>query len=287
MKKLVGTTILLLSILACGMPTQASSPTPSAIDTEVAATLTELTTVEPTNTEVPATQESGGLTPDGNSVDTENVSFLIPNGIANDATSITTTEVEYPYINPSNGDMPQHIKLTLNLYALSGTQFEPHIIIFHSSEYSKYSEMTAGIINTMQTSQYMDSQTLPENLGSEFTAQIHAVNFKNGHGVRYLTQVFTNFLPVNNKDLFYYYQGMTDDGQYYVQAILPINAPFLSADDNPNSPLPTDGILFNMDDFSSYLSATAQKLNTTDTFSFTPYLDHLDAMMESLVVTGF
>ena len=284
-KKLFGVVVLFLAMLACGL--NPSTPGPAeqpGIETVVAATMAAITANAPDAT---ATQDGGQLTPDGTTINTAEASFLIPNGVANDATSAMTTDVEYPYINPSNGDMPQHIKFTLNLYALNGTQYQPHILIFRSAEYAQYSEKTAGVINTLQTQQYIDGQPLPESLNSEFSTQVHAVNFKNGHGVRYLTQVFTNFLPVNNRDLFYYYQGTTDDGQYYVQAILPINAPFLAADDNPNTSLPADGIPFNMDDFSGYLGTVGQKINATDSFSFTPYLDHLDAMMESLQVTGF
>lgn len=292
-KKILGWAGILFFALACGLAAPAT-PMPSqlGVETIVAATFEALTAAPSVaeasaTTPVIATQDSGQLTPDGTPVNTAEVSFFIPNGIANDVSSVTTTEVEFPYINPSNGDMPQHVKLTLNLYALHDTQFEPHIMIFRSTDYSQYTENTAGIISAMHSLQYVDGQPLPETLDSEFSAQIHAVNFKNGHGVRYLTQVFTNFLPVNNKDLFYYYQGMTDDGQYYVQAILPIHAPFLSADDNPNTPLPADGIPFNMDDFPGYLDAVAQRLNSADTFSYTPYLEHLDAMIESIQVTGY
>ena len=42
-----------------------------------------------------------------------------------------------------------------------------------------------------------------------------------------------------------------------------------------------------MDDFPGYLDAVTQRLNSTDTFSFTPYLEHLDAMIESMQVTGY
>jgi hypothetical protein len=285
-KKFLGLTGVLFFALACGLGTP-STPLPSqqGVETIVAATFSALTAIAPPTAE--ATQESGQLTPDGAPVNTAEVSFFIPNGIANDAASVTNTEVEYPYVNPSNGAMPQHVKLTLNQYALNGTQLEPHIMIFRSAEYGQYTENTASIINEMQSLQYVDGQPLPEKLGSDFIAQIHAVNFKNGHGVRYLTQVFMNFQAVNNTELHYYYQGITDDGQYYVQAVLPINAPFLAVDGDPNGPLPAEGIPFNGDDFSGYLNAVAQRLNSTDTFSFTPYLEHLDAMIESIQVTGF
>lgn len=285
-KKLLILAGFLLINQACGSVTPGTTvPPQQEVETIVAATVSVLTASAPPTME--ATQESGQLTPDGTPVNTAEISFLIPNGIANDATSVTNTEVEYPYVNPSNGAMPQHVKLTLNLYALNGTQFEPHIMIFRSAEYAQYTENTASIISEMQALQYTDGQPLPEKLGNDFIAQIHAVNFKNGHGVRYLTQVFMNFQAVNNTELHYYYQGMTDDGQYYVQAILPINTPFLAANGDPNGSLPTDGIPFNGDDFSGYLNTVAQKLNSTDTFSFTPYLEHLDAMIESMQVTGY
>ena len=285
-KKFLGLAGILFFALACGLAAPATSvPAEQSVETIVAATFSALTASAPPVAE--ATQESEQLTPDGTPVNMAEVSFLIPNGIANDATSVTNTEVEHPFVNPSNGTMPQHVKLSLNLYALSRTQLEPHILIFRAAEYAQYTERTAKTISEIQALQYVDGQPLPETLDSDFMAQIHAVNFKNGHGVRYLTQVFMNFQAVNNTELHYYYQGVTDDGQYYVQAILPINAPFLAVDGDPNGPLPADGIPFNGDDFTGYLNAVAQKLNSTDTFSYTPYLEYLDAMIESMQVTGY
>lgn len=292
-KKFLGLVGILFFMLACGLGTP-STPVPAgqSVETVVAATFQALTAAPPAveataTTPAEATQDSGQLTPDGTPVNTAEVSFFIPNGIANDASSATTTEVEFPYINPSNGDMPQHVRLTLNLYGLNGSQHEPHILIFRSDEYAQYTENTVNIISAMKALQYVDGQPLPDSLDSDFMAQTHAVNFKNGRGVRYLTQIFTNFNPVNNGDLLYYYQGMTDDGKYYVEAILPIGASFLAADDNANTPLPADGIPFDMNNFQGYLDAVAQRLNSTDNFSFTPYLDYLDAMVESMQVTGY
>lgn len=279
MKKKLGILAGLFIILACGGTAPAATPN---VDSIVTQTLQALTAAPPA-----ATPEPEQLTPDGTQVDTAEISLLIPNGVANDATSVTTTEVELPYINPGFGDMPSHIKLTLNLYALSGARLEPEILIFRANEYTGYSELTGMMMEELRSLQYTDGQPLPEHLGSEFSAQIHGVNFQNGHGVRYLTQIMTNFMPINNHDLYYYYQGMTNDGNYYVQAILPINAAFLPADDNPNTPLPADGIPFNMDDFPGYLDAVAQKLNTTDSFNFNPYLHALDELISSMQVKGF
>jgi len=294
--RLFGVAFLLLATVSCGSnpPISTAPAEQPGVETVVAATIEALTanaaasTQVVSPTEVPVTQDAGQLTPEGTPVNTAEVSFFIPNGIANDATSVTTNDIEYPYTPPTDGDMPQHAKLTLNLYALNGTTYQPQIMIFRSTEYAQYSELTAGIITAMQSLQYVDGQPLPESLnGAMFTAQVHAINFQNGHGLRFLTQVSQALLPVNNQDMFYYFQGITNDGQYYVQATLPINAPFLPANYNIDTPLPADGVPFNMDDFGEYIAAVTQKLNATDTFSYTPYLDALDSMMESLQVTGF
>ena len=284
-KKLLGLTVILLATIACGSTSPATQASQPDINVIVAETFQALTANAPAATAAP--QDNGQLTPDGTPVETAEVSFLIPNGVANNATSSMNTNVEYPYINPSNGDMPQHAAITLNLYSVTGTVYTPQIMIFRAEEYSQYSELTASTITTLQSFQYTDGQPLPAELDTNFTAQTHTVNFQNGHGVRYLTQVFQSFLPVNNSDLFYYYQGMTNDGKYFVQATLPINAAFLPADSSPNAPVPADGIPFNPDDFQGYLNNVAAKLNATQTYDFNPYLDALDEMIASMQVTGF
>ena len=284
-KKILGLTAGLFVILACGLNSPATSVSQTSLETAVVETIQALTAVAPAQTDT--TQESEALTPDGTPVETAEVSFFIPNGVANDASSSMTTNVEYPYINPSFGDMPQHINVTLNLYAVPGGVYEPRLMIFRAAEYTQYSESNAATIDQLKSLQYADGQTLPEALATDFSAQVHAVNFTNGHGLRYLTQVFQNFTPVNNQEIFYYYQGITDDGQYFVQATLPINAPYLPADSNPNTSQPADGIPFSMDDFPGYLNAVNQKLNSTETFNFNPYLDALDELIASMQIKGF
>lgn len=272
-KSILGLVLGLFLVLACGAP--AATPDVAAIVTQTLQALTAIPTEAQQQAEVlPTAESSQQLTPDGTPVDIAEISFFIPNGVANDASSTMTANVEYPYINPSLGDMPQHASITLNLYAVTESIHEPRILIFRASEYSQYSETNAATISQLQALQYVDGQPLPQELAADFGAQIHAVNFKNGHGVRYLTQIFQNFNTVNNEELFYYYQGVTDDGQYFVQAILPINTSYLAADSNPNGPLPADGVPFNFDDFLD-ISTRLNKSSTAQILSIsTPTLMH-------------
>ena len=44
-------------------------------------------------------------------------------------------------------------------------------------------------------------------------SQVQYLDFKNGTGVRYLTQFDQGILPINNYELVYTYQGLTSDGK--------------------------------------------------------------------------
>jgi hypothetical protein len=53
----------------------------------------------------------------------------------------------------------------------------------------------------------------------QFNANVAFVGFANGSGVRFVTVYgIQDAVPVSNTDLVYVYQGITDDGQCYVQA---------------------------------------------------------------------
>ncbi len=69
-----------------------------------------------------------------------------------------------------------------------------------------------------------------------------------------------------------------------VEAVLPVQAPFLPADYNQLTPLPAGGVPFNMDDLGSYFQNISDKLNATPPDGFTPSLATLDALMRSISI---
>jgi hypothetical protein len=86
--------------------------------------------------------------------------------------------------------------------------------------------------------------------------------------------------PIDNKNLFYTYQGITDDGRYYISAVLPVI----------NGGLPNDGASL-LDDYEgfienwdTYLAETLTWLEEQTPQSFLPNLEDLDAMMSSFVI---
>ncbi len=264
--------VSLLTLLAACQPAQPAASGPS-VKTVVAQTLEALTAAAPTPAPV-----------SGSPVSYNNISFHIPLELNASAAPSTTDDVEFPYINPSNGLMPEHAVFSFTNYPLPRGG---RIMVFKASEYATYSEMLQSKVTALLSGQDT-AQPLPDALvDGHFYAQAKTVSFKNGHGVRYLTQSMDAPVPINNQGLFYYYQGLTTDGAYFVSATFGVKAAFLVADGSPDAVTPPDGVPFNGPDFNydTYLKAVTQKLNDTPSESFTPSLGTLDKIIESLQIS--
>lgn len=106
------------------------------------------------------------------------------------------------------------------------------------------------------------------------------LDFQNGQGLRYLTQYDQAFIPINNYELIYTYQGLTSDGKYYVAAVLPVHHPSLPEDATVTGNEPPEFT----SDFPTYLQNVVASLNPQAANTFTPDLTQLDAMMSSLEI---
>jgi hypothetical protein len=258
--------VLGCSVASVGLPAVLGTATaaPVASGTAGPAAMDTTAPTEPAASFTPVLSVPGPEGATGLSVSYRNLALAIPDGLSTDTTNSTSTDVEFPYINPSNGDMPEHIKILLKGYPIQGTIHEPQIEVFSASAYAQYTDLTRQIISTLQNSPFLDGQPLPAGLpDGAFSAHVQTVEFANGRGIRYLRQFNQAPLPVNNRELIYYFHGLTNDCSTYVEVILPLQAAFLAPDDNPASPLPGEGIPFNMDDVGSYFQAVADRLDAT------------------------
>ena len=184
---------------------------------------------------------------------------------------------------------PQYTKLTLQGYVLSGKFFEPQISIFQVSNYTGLlPDVVPGRVSALQAliSGGATGDSLPFlpsfPAAQAFHAQYRVLPFLSGGGVRFLTEYSQYYVPVNNEDLFYTYQGITNDGLYWVTAILPINNPILPAGPDP---LPGGA---SQEDFSnnygSYISDMVNQLNSQTSDSYIPTLAALDSLVASIVI---
>jgi putative hemolysin len=200
---------------------------------------------------------------------------------------------------PADGDdtpdwarMPAHIRLSFEGYTLPETFHKPYILIFSAEDLAGNEILQRIAANIQQILAEKPDEPVgvfqgagilpPMNAGPMVVTQVAYFDFQNGSGVRFLTQMGQAYYPINNHDLFYTFQGMTHDGEYYVAAILPISHPMLPLD---GSEIPGGDFDAFADNFETYSAEVAAQLNAEDAGSFAPSITMLDAVMQSLEVT--
>ena len=118
------------------------------------------------------------------------------------------------------------------------------------------------------------------NAAQFIRSQVSYIQFQNGQGVRYLSQYGQAAYPIGWPNLFYTFQGFTNDGLYYISAILPVNHSSLP---HPDDVLMDDAFY---DNFMGYAAAKGLELNEKDPGSFIPSLLMLDTMIESFLISN-
>jgi hypothetical protein len=194
---------------------------------------------------------------------------------------------------------PGHTILKLEGYILQDKFHKPQIYVYPAQGYA---ELVPGAFESMhrlrnvmnESSAPISADHLPAvpffNAAQVFASNVQIISFQNGKGVRFLTEYAQYAAPVNNHELVYHFQGFTDDGAYYIIAILPITAPNLAETSDAGAPLPPGGIpyLFLADpntDMQKYYASITDLLNATPSDAFTPTLNQLDALIQSMRIT--
>jgi hypothetical protein len=239
----------------------------------------------------PETQTAPTITPGatGLPVNSGNIKLVIPIGLANGASFHTSVAVEYPYINPSFGDMPEHTLISLDGFNLPGKT--ARILVFQADQFAQYTELTQKIVSALQILPAQSNTDVPADLATTFFAQTKFLSSNQFYGIRYLTEALNGYSPINNADIFYYFQGLSLDRKYYIEAIIPVNATLLAPDSNPDSAVPAGGVLFSINSMGdpaavqNYYTSVKDKLDTTDPSAFTPLLGSLDELVRSIQMT--
>jgi hypothetical protein len=282
----IGVAILLT---ACSMGTQ--SPTPQSradeIGTVVASTM-QAYTASPGG--AAATQAATQFS--GTPISFQYASFVIPNALAGGANTDAVPAVAADSGAPWD-IAPAHLKFTLTGYQLQGKFHEPGIYVYPADEYAASSTNAAEQIDRIKKilgGGTLMKETLPIvpffNAGPLIAAKIQRLAFQNGGGVRTLTQYAQYAAPINNRELFYHFQGLSKDGRYYMIAILPVTAPVLAEDEKADAAVPAEGVPIppNIGPNEVYYFAVSEKLNSLAPDAYTPSLDAVDALIQSILL---
>jgi hypothetical protein len=219
----------------------------------------------------------------------EGVSFSFDDNIAASISSETIPGQNMGEDYMPGETYPTYTKFSFNDYAIGDHFHTPVIAVYPVSEYRAISTSASDAIDNLQLTlanqpsggSLSHLPFLPIwNAAQMFSAKVSYFDFQSGSGVRYLTMYGQAVYPVDNQNLFYTYQGLTDDGQYYISAVLPV----------VNMGLPNDGSSvigdwFEFDqNWDNYIADMLDWLNGQDGNNFFPSLASLDEMMASFQV---
>ncbi len=114
-------------------------------------------------------------------------------------------------------------------------------------------------------------------VGQAMLAQVAYLDFQDGRGLRFLTGYTQGAALVNNTTLVYRYQALTADGDYFIDAHFPIDAP-----QNPPEPPENPDDPFSVPE--GYPDALRNFYNNYLPDDYTPSLNALDSLIESFDV---
>lgn len=298
--------VLLLSSLACRLDIGGSDQaqeislqqtlvalqmTQTAMENQVATAVvqpdTETTPLpEPEPTQTPQDTVETGDEPD---VSFEGIHFSLDPNIANG-----TFPVIIPGKNMGDDYMPgdtypTHFEFTFESYAVGEHFHTPKILVYPVEEYRAISDhaedtidnLAEALITRPSGGSMSNLPFLPIWPAAQiFSAQVTYFDFQNGSGVRYLTLFGQGLAPVDNQNLFYTYQGLTEDGRYYLSAVLPVALPTLP-DDGASE---IDDWTAFTENWEDYIAETITWLQMQGSETFTPNLTLLDEMMASFLI---
>jgi hypothetical protein len=122
------------------------------------------------------------------------------------------------------------------------------------------------------------------------------LRFQNGRGMRAVVMKGHDTVWANNQTIVYEFHGLTDDGQHYVAATFPIDAPMLlsyccdpAANTNPAA-IPVPELPANNVEAAAvireYNREAERQLDALQDDGFTPNLTRLDDLVRSLLITA-
>jgi hypothetical protein len=239
------------------------------------------------------------------------VSFTYPGSVASEIKteikpeSRLTGETDKP-----EGVVPTHLAFILQgSYATrqKSSYFTPEVSIYSINKYKDALALSNAYVQSLEKDIQSLKAILAERpvslegeipflpFGTDATQAFHShlkyTNFKNGQGLIFLTQFNIEPSLVNSQGLIYTFQGLTDDGLYYVSARFPVTAPSL-----PSSYEATtfENYTLNMfygedkksneENYKSYLAKIKRKLDDLPSERFEPKLTLLERLISSLCV---
>ena len=277
----------------------AATPTPTPAEEAPAATPTATPTEEPAAEATPAPAE-----------ETSAADELTPATVASDAVTLDPGALAGSYhwrimpavsfdeaMGPGQWAAPAHVLVTFD-YASPDDVMQGAdarwIAIYPVAAYrdqwaGQENDIVATTLDALQSllADQPDAPDAPMPVlppvpaTNDLAVQPAYVDFGSGSGVRFVGRYVQAADPIYNGQLLYVYQGLTDDGRYLVSMQWPVTAAGLT--DDPAT-VPTADYA-TADAFEAYRAEIVDQLNGLSADEWTPSLDALDALVNSLTLS--
>jgi hypothetical protein len=288
---------ILFVTLACGLSNTISldqnsvatvvAATLQSMANEVNAVVTEPSILPPAATDAPAIETNGIA------FSFQNVSIVIPPGLANAASGEMLPEMNETNSGPWD-IAPEHILITLTGYPLVREGYGPLIHIYPADQYFLVNQGGENSLTRLRAvlaspAAPLNNDILPTvpfyNAAQLYAAQAGLLKFQNGEGVRMISESAQYPAPIIRDLSYYHFEGLTYDGKFYIVALFPVIVPLEATEDNPSA----DGIPYPVDRedesaFTNYYQAITDRLNTGSPESFQPSLTDLDTLIQSIQI---
>jgi hypothetical protein len=293
--------ILIILLSACGaksnftptidMPAlqTAAYQTAVAVVNKTATAKALIVTPEPTNTPIPSptstlTPTTTPLKPGGAQVFYNGISFSV-DPVLGEVVSMSTIL-----------ESPEYTEFS---FAAEGRCQDVGCVTVYRVEAFRTYPFGDAIIDALQAAIETGSYNYFPTWGAAILlrAQNQHLRFQNGAGMRAVVMRGQNGYLANNEAVVYDFHGITDDGQYYVEVIYPIDAPILLSTYDPAEntnegaflvpEIPEGPPFGDMNGVMLEYNREAQRqLDTLESANFIPDLGLLDALVGSLLVTA-
>jgi hypothetical protein len=185
---------------------------------------------------------------------------------------------------------PAHTELAIKNYPLAQTQFPPMVWIYPVSRFKELLPDTlprlVSDLEMLISSGTLSSRDMPflPPIPQAQSFYIHesGISFRGGQGVRFIAEYSEGPTTITNLSIFYTFQGLTDDGKYWVAVTMPISSPILpaSADTLPEG-YTQESLILNYD---HYVEDVKEALELQAPDSFYPTIDSLDSLVRSITL---
>jgi hypothetical protein len=245
-----------------------------------------------------ATSQSTESVPAGTVVTFAPLSLIIPSGVATGASGTEVARNDSPeaaYWQKT----PGHLQVSLgDYYVLQDKFHQPQIFVYPAQAYAELVPAAFENIHRLNNLLYepnapINADQLPAvpffNAAQVFASNVQVISFQNGRGVRILTEYAQYPAPVNNYELIYEFHGVSNDGAYYIIAIMPITVPVLPETNDAGAVLPDGGVPYPFladpnADMQKYYAAVSDLLNGEPPDAFTPAINTLDMLIQSMQI---